>query len=95
MTNKQDYRILIENLCIIKDIFDAYGVIFWLDWGTLLGAIREGKIIEWDTDLDIGVFADDFKKIYPAFSREIKKANFSPNIPLIPSIRYILFYSLG
>lgn len=28
---------------------------WWLEFGTLLGLIREGKIIDWDDDIDIGV----------------------------------------
>jgi phosphorylcholine metabolism protein LicD len=28
---------------------------WWLEFGTLLGLIREGKIIDWDDDIDIGI----------------------------------------
>jgi len=38
----------------IKEILDIYEVEFWLESGALLGAVREGKFIEWDYDIDLG-----------------------------------------
>jgi len=79
--DKKD-KALIENLGIIKSILDKNGIAFWLDWGTLLGAIREGGIIPWDNDLDIGVFKKDLKKIISVMP-EIKKAGFHLKEPVL------------
>lgn len=35
-------------------------VFFWLEFGTLLGVIRDGKLIEHDTDIDVGVMLKDY-----------------------------------
>ncbi|XP_046999678.1 fukutin-related protein [Schistocerca americana] len=35
------------------------GVRYWLEGGTLLGAMRSGDILPWDYDVDIGVLRDD------------------------------------
>jgi hypothetical protein len=56
-------EIAVKNLKEVKEIFDRAGVKYWLDSGTLLGAMRDGKIIEWDHDIDLGAMEDSWKKI--------------------------------
>lgn len=40
----------------------AAGVRYWLEGGSLLGAARNGDIIPWDYDVDIGIYKEDIKK---------------------------------
>ena len=39
---------------------DEIGLFYWIEFGTLLGIIRDGKLIDHDTDLDFGVLLEDF-----------------------------------
>jgi len=39
----------------ISDILDENRIDYWIDFGTLLGIIRDSEIIKWDKDIDIGV----------------------------------------
>lgn len=92
MFNGEKDRILIENLHIIKELFDVHGVRFWLDWGTLLGVVREGKIIEWDNDIDVGVFVNNFEKIYSIFQKIEQKGFYLVAPPLgKPAPSYLCF----
>jgi hypothetical protein len=46
----------LKTLQIMKEGFEEIGHDFWLDYGTLLGAVREKDFISHDKDLDIGAF---------------------------------------
>ena len=60
-------RILIESLGQAKEILDKYNIRFWLDCGTLLGAVREKTFLSWENDIDLGVLeseiSDDLKTL--------------------------------
>jgi phosphorylcholine metabolism protein LicD len=51
------------NVCLkdMKHILDENNIVFFLCYGTLLGQRRENKFIEYDHDIDIGIFSKDYK----------------------------------
>lgn len=53
----------IENLREIKEILDNTGIAYWIENGTLLGAVRSGKSISWDNDIDFGTWYNNSEKI--------------------------------
>lgn len=57
----------VETLRKIKKILDKHKINYWLDEGTLLGAVREKKLIEWDYDIDLSIWYKDLEKITPLF----------------------------
>jgi len=59
----------------VKHVLDKYNLIYWLDHGTLLGAMRDKKLIPWDDEIDLGTYADKFPKIKD-FCMEINKKGY-------------------
>ena len=57
------HKILVDLLRDAKSVLQRNNVVFWLDSGTLLGALREGDFIPWDHDIDLGCWKqkDDFE----------------------------------
>lgn len=49
-------------LNIVLNVSSEMGIRVWLDQGTLLGIVREGKLISWDNDVDISSWSDDWSK---------------------------------
>lgn len=54
---------LLGLLDYISDLFKKNDIPFWLTCGTLLGAVRTGKFIPWDIDIDIAIWKSDVHKL--------------------------------
>jgi fukutin-related protein len=46
----------------VFSVLDEAGVRYWLEGGSLLGAMRHSDIIPWDYDVDIGIYEDDIAR---------------------------------
>lgn len=46
----------------LNDVFEAINVTYFADFGTLLGFVREGRLMSHDLDVDIGVITGDVSK---------------------------------
>jgi len=47
----------------VTDILDDASIRYWLDSGTLLGIVREQRLLPWDTDMDISVSSDQLPRL--------------------------------
>lgn len=64
---------LVEILREIDRICRANNIQYFLYGGTLLGAVRDGKIIPWDDDMDIVMFREDYDRFAELCKTELDK----------------------
>lgn len=78
----------LKMLKVIADICDRHGLVYWLDAGTLLGAVRHGGFIPWDDDLDIAMPWEDLQKFSEIAKAEFPAHLFLQNKQSDPSYRF-------
>ena len=54
---------VIKTVAAAIPLFEAAGIHYWLDYGALLGAVREGGMIAHDNDADISILVEDWGKL--------------------------------
>lgn len=74
----------------LVNILNNYNLSFFLDYGTLLGMIRDQNLIRWDDDIDISCSSDEFNKLTEAVNRFIFETSNE-----LPTWKYNLIYNYG
>lgn len=67
---------MLHILEVIDAICKKYNINYWIDAGTLLGAVRHGGFIPWDDDLDISMMRKDYKRFLKVAAKELPEDMF-------------------
>lgn len=80
----------LKQLSILKEIdriCKSHGINYWLDGGTLLGAMRHGGFIPWDDDIDIAMDLQDMKRFVEVAPAELPSNLFIQDPTTDPNVK--------
>lgn len=76
---KQVWAVELDLLCEFDRVCKKLGLQYFLDGGTLLGAVRDGRFIPWDDDIDVILLRADYDRLTALGPLEFKEPYFLQN----------------
>ena len=67
LTVEEVKKIQFNILCFVAEFCEKNAINYWIDSGTLLGAVRHKGFIPWDDDIDIGMLREDYDRFSKVF----------------------------
>jgi phosphorylcholine metabolism protein LicD len=92
-TRKGVVKLLYQMMYDVTRLFEKHDINYWVDGGSMLGAIRHGGIIPWDDDLDVAILEENVHKLLTTkFKKDLDKYDYN----IVPyALGYKIFYSKG
>jgi lipopolysaccharide cholinephosphotransferase len=84
----QAQRIMLAMLIEFDQICKRHGLQYWLDSGTLLGAVRHRGFIPWDDDIDLSMPLEDYLKFQQLAQGELSPEIFFQTAQSDPGFRF-------
>lgn len=70
---RQIQLLSVEMLRLFDNICRKHDINYWLDYGSLLGAVRHGGFVPWDDDMDMSMLREDYERFVEVFPMEIEQ----------------------
>jgi lipopolysaccharide cholinephosphotransferase len=65
------HRLLIHMLTELERVSEEHGLRYFLTYGSLIGAVRDGRVIDWDVDVDVLVPVSEYHAMCTTLSAEL------------------------
>lgn len=62
---------MLDTLVEIDKVCRRHNIPYWIEYGTLLGAVRHKGFIPWDDDVDISILQEDYSRFRDALVNEL------------------------
>ena len=72
-----------EMLKCLDAICRKNNISYWIDFGTLLGAVRHQDFIPWDDDVDISVLEEDYGRLRDVLKKELPVLCFTEELYIV------------
>ena len=82
-TLRQAQLRMLDMLVEVDKICRKHNIPYWIDYGTLLGAVRHKGFIPWDDDIDICVMNEHYDKLRRLLMDELPEQFVCQNAPKI------------
>jgi phosphorylcholine metabolism protein LicD len=50
---------MVESIIIVSKLLNSYNIKHWLNFGAMLGIVRENRLLPWDNDAEINCWKED------------------------------------
>lgn len=87
-TLRKAQLIMLEMLVEFDAICQKHDLQYWLDSGTLLGAVRHKGFIPWDDDIDLSMPLEDYNKFQTIAQEELSDAIFFQTKQTDPEFKF-------
>ncbi len=72
-------ELAVKHFSQIVEIFKEINIDYWIEYGTMLGAVREKGFIPWDSEFDIGIWNNDYITNKDKLLKKISELGFHVN----------------
>lgn len=76
---KKIWRTELELLARLDEVCKKYGLSYFAEYGTMLGAVRHHGFVPWDDDIDVMMFREDYMKLQEVAPTEFQEPYFFQN----------------
>ena len=84
-TMKKLWLVQLDMINKVIQVCDKYGIKYWAEGGTLLGAVRHGGYVPWDDDVDLLMLREDYDKFLSVAPKEFEYPYYVDNGYVTPS----------
>ena len=79
--------------CDVKDILDAHGIMYFVHYGTAIGALRHDGFIPWDNDIDVVIWHKDLEEVSRVLSEELDQNKYYYHVPSADTHPHVILRS--